>query len=99
MSTFHKLTCLATALARSLQVSVLPVPAGPSGAPPRLSSKAPINVLKQEIIITTLLYVPYTITMDFYSVTGDNAFSGLCIMTVEWPATICWSVSFTEEGS
>ena len=38
-------TCLATALARSLLVSVLPVPAGPSGAPPRFSFSAPINVL------------------------------------------------------
>lgn len=28
-------TCLATALAKSLTVSVLPVPAGPSGAPPK----------------------------------------------------------------
>ena len=40
-----KLTCLATALAKSLEVSVLPVPAGPSGAPPRFSSSAPISVL------------------------------------------------------
>lgn len=41
-------TCLATALARSLQVSVLPVPAGPSGAPPRFNFRAPINVLKNQ---------------------------------------------------
>lgn len=42
-------TCLASAFARSLVVSVLPVPAGPSGAPPRFNFKAPINVLcKQE---------------------------------------------------
>lgn len=38
-------TCLAKALARSLVVSVFPVPAGPSGAPPRFNFKAPINVL------------------------------------------------------
>lgn len=38
-------TCLATAFARSLQVSVLPVPAGPSGAPPRFNRRAPIRVL------------------------------------------------------
>ena len=37
--------CLATALARSFVVSVLPVPAGPSGAPPRCNCKAPNNVL------------------------------------------------------
>ena len=30
--------------ARSFVVSVLPVPAGPAGAPPRLSLSAPINV-------------------------------------------------------
>ena len=41
-----KFTCLATALARSLHVSVLPVPAGPSGAPPRFSLRAPIRVLE-----------------------------------------------------
>jgi len=41
-----KQTCLATALAKSLHVSVLPVPAGPSGAPPRLSLRAPISVLQ-----------------------------------------------------
>lgn len=39
-------TCLATAFAKSLQVSVLPVPAGPSGAPPRFRRSAPIKVLK-----------------------------------------------------
>ena len=38
-------TCFATAFARSLQVSVLPDPAGPSGAPPKFIFKAPINVL------------------------------------------------------
>jgi len=36
---------LAKAFARSLVVSVLPVPAGPSGAPPKFNYKAPINVL------------------------------------------------------
>jgi len=36
---------LARALARSLVDSVLPVPAGPAGAPPRLSFKAPIKVI------------------------------------------------------
>lgn len=41
-------TCLAKALARSLVVSVLPVPAGPSGAPPRFSFRAPISVLGEE---------------------------------------------------
>ena len=41
----HSHTCLATALARSLVDSVFPVPAGPSGAPPRLSFSAPISVL------------------------------------------------------
>ena len=40
-------TCLATALAKSLLVSVLPVPAGPSGAPPKCSWSAPISVLQQ----------------------------------------------------
>jgi len=42
-------TCLATALAKSLLVSVLPVPAGPSGAPPRFSFSAPIRVLYKQI--------------------------------------------------
>ena len=41
-------TCLATALAKSLHVSVLPVPAGPSGAPPRWSLRAPISVLSNQ---------------------------------------------------
>ena len=36
---------LADALARSFVVSVFPVPAGPSGAPPKFSCKAPIKVL------------------------------------------------------
>lgn len=36
---------LAKALARSLVDSVLPVPAGPAGAPPRWSFKAPIRVI------------------------------------------------------
>lgn len=39
------LACFATALAKSLHVSVLPVPAGPSGAPPRFNCNAPIRVL------------------------------------------------------
>ena len=43
-----KQTCLATALARSLEVSVFPVPAGPSGAPPRFSLIAPIKVLHKK---------------------------------------------------
>ncbi len=38
-------TCLATAFAKSLHVSVLPVPAGPSGAPPKFSFNAPSKVL------------------------------------------------------
>lgn len=38
-------TCLAKAFARSFVVSVLPVPAGPSGAPPKFNFKAPIRVL------------------------------------------------------
>ena len=42
---YEVLTCLATALAKSLQVSVFPVPAGPSGAPPRFNLSAPIRVL------------------------------------------------------
>jgi hypothetical protein len=37
--------CLAKALARSLVDSVLPVPAGPAGAPPRFNYKAVINVI------------------------------------------------------
>ena len=41
----YSFTCLATAFARSLHVSVFPVPAGPSGAPPRLRRRAPIRVL------------------------------------------------------
>ena len=45
LCTYKQGTCLATALARSLHVSVLPVPAGPSGAPPRFSLRAPISVL------------------------------------------------------
>jgi len=36
---------LARALARSLVDSVLPVPAGPAGAPPKSSLRAPINVI------------------------------------------------------
>lgn len=36
---------LARALARSFVDSVLPVPAGPYGAPPKLSFKAPIKVI------------------------------------------------------
>ncbi len=36
---------LARALAKSLVDSVLPVPAGPAGAPPRSSFKAPISVM------------------------------------------------------
>ena len=36
---------LARALARSLVDSVLPVPAGPAGAPPRSSLSAPIRVI------------------------------------------------------
>jgi len=36
---------LARALAKSLVDSVLPVPAGPAGAPPKLSLKAPIRVI------------------------------------------------------
>ncbi len=42
----NKRTCFATALAKSLQVSVLPVPAGPSGAPPKFSFSAPSKVLR-----------------------------------------------------
>jgi hypothetical protein len=37
--------CLARALAKSLVDSVLPVPAGPAGAPPKLSLSAPIKVI------------------------------------------------------
>jgi hypothetical protein len=36
---------LARALARSLVLSVLPVPAGPAGAPPRCNLSAPISVI------------------------------------------------------
>ena len=36
---------LAKALAKSFVDSVLPVPAGPAGAPPRLSLRAPIKVI------------------------------------------------------
>ena len=36
---------LANALARSLVDSVLPVPAGPAGAPPRFNFNAPISVM------------------------------------------------------
>lgn len=36
---------LANAFARSLVDSVFPVPAGPAGAPPKLSFRAPINVM------------------------------------------------------
>ena len=35
--------CLARDLAKSFVVSVLPVPAGPAGAPPRSNCKAPIK--------------------------------------------------------
>ena len=41
---FHTMHCLARALARSLVVSVLPVPAGPCGAPPRTICIAPTSV-------------------------------------------------------
>jgi hypothetical protein len=41
LNTMH---CLAAAFAKSFVVSVFPVPAGPSGAPPKLSYRAPINV-------------------------------------------------------
>jgi hypothetical protein len=37
--------CLARAFARSLVVYVLPVPAGPAGAPPKLSLSAPMSVI------------------------------------------------------
>jgi len=37
--------CFARALAKSLVDSVLPVPAGPAGAPPKLSLRAPIRVM------------------------------------------------------
>jgi hypothetical protein len=37
--------CLANAFARSFVDYVLPVPAGPAGAPPRFSFNAPINVI------------------------------------------------------
>ena len=35
----------ARALARSLVVSVLPVPAGPAGAPPKFRCSAPVSVM------------------------------------------------------
>lgn len=37
--------CFATAFAKSLVDSVLPVPAGPAGAPPKMSFSAPISVM------------------------------------------------------
>ena len=37
--------CIASALARSLVVSVFPVPAGPSGAPPYCKCLAPVRVI------------------------------------------------------
>lgn len=37
--------CFAKALARSFVVYVFPVPAGPAGAPPKLSLRAPIRVI------------------------------------------------------
>lgn len=37
--------CFANAFAKSLVDYVFPVPAGPAGAPPRLSFKAPIKVI------------------------------------------------------
>jgi hypothetical protein len=37
--------CLAKALAKSLTDYVFPVPAGPAGAPPKLSLSAPIKVI------------------------------------------------------
>ena len=52
---------LAVALAKSFVVSVFPVPAGPSGAPPKLSYKAPIKVLKHQSVkgvMTNLLWFP-----------------------------------------
>ena len=53
--------CLARALARSLVVSVLPVPAGPAGAPPRLSLSALMRVMQHlsvRGVITSLLELP-----------------------------------------
>lgn len=41
---------LAVAFAKSFVVSVFPVPAGPSGAPPKFNCKAPINVLKHQSV-------------------------------------------------
>jgi len=37
--------CFARAFARSFVVSVLPVPAGPAGAPPRIICSAPMIVM------------------------------------------------------
>ena len=37
--------CFARALAKSFVDYVFPVPAGPAGAPPKLSFKAPISVI------------------------------------------------------
>lgn len=51
----------ARALARSFVVSVLPVPAGPSGAPPRHNCNATMRVLKQRSVrgvITSLGWFP-----------------------------------------
>ena len=36
--------CIANAFARSFVVSVLPVPAGPAGAPPKIICRAPMSV-------------------------------------------------------
>lgn len=59
--------CLAIALAKSFVVSVFPVPAGPSGAPPRYNFNAPISVLfnsktfKNEIkILIKIVILPVT---------------------------------------
>ena len=48
-------------LAKSFVVSVLPVPAGPAGAPPKLSLRAPINVklhLSVKGVITNISAFP-----------------------------------------
>jgi len=37
--------CLANAFAKSFVVYVLPVPAGPAGAPPKFNFNAPIKVM------------------------------------------------------
>ena len=42
--------CRAMPLARSLTLSVLPVPAGPAGAPPRLRCIAPVSVIQQRSV-------------------------------------------------